>query len=153
MIVVDLKNLRDQVVLTPNMEKAVAFLEQSGQDNLAEGRVTVDGENVYVEVQTYDTIEGEISVLEAHRTYIDIQYVVEGEEIIGWASIDEVTETKAYGDDDHDYLLGTAAPDRVTQVRLKAGQLAVLYPVDAHAPRRAAGTSSAVRKLVVKVAI
>lgn len=152
MIVADLAHLRDQVVLTPNLEKAIDFLLSAGQDDLPVGRLPIDGDRVYAEVQAYDTVEGDIATFEGHRTYLDIQYVAAGEEIIAWASIDDVTETTPYHAE-HDYWLGTADADRVTPVRLKAGQLAVLYPVDLHAPRRAAGRSSAVRKLVVKVAI
>ena len=153
MIVSDLEHLRDQVVMTPNMETAINFLLESGQQEHPAGRLTVDGDRVFVEVQAYETIEGGDVTFEGHRTYLDIQYVVEGEEIIAWASIDDATVTTPYGPDGHDYWLGTVPADRVTNVRLKGGQLAVLYPTDAHAPRRAAGASMPVRKLVVKVAI
>ncbi len=152
MIVVDLANLKDQVVLTPNMQKAIDFLIESGQSSMPDGRVVVDGDNVFTEVQSYSTVEGGDVVFEGHRKYLDIQYVVSGEEIIAWASLKDVAETKSY-DAEGDYWLGSAQPDKVTEVRLGAGQLAVLYPVDAHAPRRAAGSSSPVKKLVVKVAI
>lgn len=152
MIVVDLAQLRGQIALTPNMETAIAFLEASGQDELAEGRLEIDGRNVYVEVQSYDTVEREADVFEGHRSYVDIQYVAAGVEIISWAALKDVTETKAY-DAEHDYWLGAATADKVTEVRLSAGQLAVLYPSDPHAPRKAAGSSSPVKKLVVKVAV
>jgi beta-galactosidase beta subunit len=41
----------------------------------------------------------------------------------------------------------------VTRVRLAAGQAVLLYPGDAHAPRRAASCPVKVMKIVVKVAI
>jgi beta-galactosidase beta subunit len=40
-----------------------------------------------------------------------------------------------------------------TPVRLAAGELAVLYPEDGHAPRLAARSPSPVFKIVVKVAV
>jgi YhcH/YjgK/YiaL family protein len=153
MIVANLEHLKDQVVLTPNMETAINWLIESGQAEHPAGRAVIDGDNVYAEVQAYDTIaEGE-PTFEGHVSYIDIQYVVEGEEIIAWANIDDVTVTTAYDVDKGDFWLGNAPAERVTNIRLKGGQLAVLYPTDAHAPRRAAGASAPVRKLVVKVAI
>jgi len=152
MIVSELRNLKSQVVMTPNLESAIDFLLERGNDELPAGRLVVDGERVYVEVQSYDTIEGGDWRFEGHRKYLDIQYVVEGQEIIGWASIADATVTTPYRDD-HDAWLGTVDPEFVTSVRLRAGQLALLYPEDAHAPRRAAGAVSPVRKLVVKVAI
>lgn len=152
MIVSDLTCLRKQISLTPNLERAIAYLTSHGQADLPAGRQIVDGDKVYVEVQRYETIEGPYDIFEGHRAYIDIQYVVEGEEIIGWASINDVTEKEPF-DTENDYWLATAPRESVTDVRLHSGQLAVLYPDDMHAPRRAAGQSSPVRKLVVKVAI
>ena len=152
MIVTDLVHLREQVVLTPNIEAAIAFLETSGQNEIAVGRVLIDGTSVYAEVQAYDSVVRDDEVFEGRRTYIDSQYVAAGEEIISWTSLANVTETKAY-DQQHDYWLGDAPKEKVTEVRLSAGQLAVLYPIDAHAPRKAAGASSPVRKLAIKVAI
>ena len=73
--------------------------------------------------------------------------------MIGWASLDDATATTPYGETGGDAWLGTVPAERVTNVRLRGGQLAVLYPTDAHAPRRAANGSMPVRKLVVKVAI
>lgn len=152
MIVTDLRHLRDQVILTPNMEKGIAFLEGLGPDDLPVGRAPIDGDNVYAEIQAYETKPGDPEVFEAHRRYIDIQFVARGEEVIAWTSDRHVTETVAYVDAD-DYRLGTADPDHVTRIRLESGQLAVFYPVDFHAPRRAAGAASPVSKIVVKVAI
>lgn len=151
-IVTDLTRLRKQIVLTPNLEKAITYLISHGQSDLPTGRQVVDGDKVYVEVQRYETIEGPYDTFEGHRAYIDIQYVVEGEEVIGWASINDVVEKEPF-DTENDYWLATAPRESVTDVRLHSGQLAVLYPDDMHAPRRAAGKASLVRKLVVKVAI
>jgi biofilm protein TabA len=151
-IVTDLVQLRDQVVLTPNMEAGINFLLNLGPDDLPVGRALIDGDNVYAEVQSYETVAGEATEFEAHSKYIDIQFVRRGEEIIAWASDRNITETTAYVDAD-DYRLGTAEADKVTQIRLTTGQLAVFYPIDFHAPRRAAGTPSAVSKIVVKVAV
>jgi biofilm protein TabA len=133
-IVTDLVHLREQVVLTPNMEKGIAFLLNLGPDDLPVGRAQIDGANVYAEVQAYETIAGEATEFEAHRKYIDIQFVARGEEIIAWTSDRTITETTTYVDAD-DYRLGTTDASNVTQIRLQAGQLAVFYPVDFHAPR------------------
>jgi biofilm protein TabA len=152
MIVVDLANLRDQAVLNPRMEAAIAFLQRDDLLDLPVGRELIDGTDVYAEVQAYETVEGGEVRFEGHRQYIDIQYVASGEEIIAYADLKDVTETKSY-DEENDYWLGTAPAEKTTLVRLSAGQLAVLYPVDAHAPRRAAGAPTHVRKFVIKVAI
>ncbi|MGD9715277.1 MAG: YhcH/YjgK/YiaL family protein [Thermomicrobiales bacterium] len=152
MIVSDLTTLRGQVALTANLEKAIDFLIEHGGEEFPIGRQVIDGDSVYAEVQAYETVDDSEWRFEGHRSYLDIQYVVEGSEIIGWASIDDVEVTTPYVEAG-DYWLGVAPAEKVTGVRLHAGQLAVLYPEDAHAPRRADGAVSPVRKLVVKVAI
>src|SRR5262245_2379075 len=122
MIVIDLKRVREQAVLTPNMETAIDFLLRSGQDELPLGRHPIDGDRVYAEVQAYDTLEGEIPHFEAHRSYIDIQYVASGDEIIGWASIDHGSVKTPY-DTEHDYWLANVDSAHVTEVRLTTGSL------------------------------
>ena len=151
MIVANLEHLKDQVVLTPNMLTAIEFLLAHGHDFHPAGRKAVDGDKVFVEVQSYQTIVGDTPTFEGHKSYVDIQYVVEGEEIIAWSNIDDVSITTPYDPAKGDFWLGTAPPKAVTKVHLKAGQLAVLYPTDGHAPRQAIGGSAPVRKLVVKV--
>jgi beta-galactosidase beta subunit len=60
--------------------------------------------------------------------------------------------TEAY-DKEKDVCFGQAKTGLWTPVRLGAGQLAVLYPGDAHAPRLAAGLPARAVKVVVKVAV
>jgi YhcH/YjgK/YiaL family protein len=151
-IVTQIEHLPEQINMTPGMQKAVEFLRLSRTQDLEDGEVELDGRTVYAVIQTYDTLPGAADKYEGHRKYIDIQYVAAGEEVIGWAYIDRVTITVPYVEKD-DYWLGTVPADEATPTRLAAGQVAVLYPTDAHAPRRAAGAAGPVKKIVVKVAV
>jgi biofilm protein TabA len=152
MIVANLEHLSTQLISSPAMEKAVAFLRGWDKNAHEVGRVVIDGSDVYAEIQAYDTLPSGAPVFEGHRTYIDLQYMVEGDEIITWASIDQVNITSPY-DAENDYWLGTASPEMTTSTRLTTGQLAVLYPTDGHAPRQSVGQPSPVKKIVVKVAV
>ncbi|MBI5406089.1 MAG: YhcH/YjgK/YiaL family protein [Nitrospirae bacterium] len=60
--------------------------------------------------------------------------------------------TEAY-DIEKDICFGIVSKSEITPVYLQAGQLAVLYPEDGHAPKLAAGAPSRVTKIVVKVAV
>lgn len=150
MIVTDLKHIDQQVELPIELMKAVEFLRLRDIRNLPDGAVQIDGQRVYAIVQRYETIETRDPKFECHRKYVDVQYIVSGEEIIGWAPIAQMTVTEAY-DEGKDICFGAMAAGKWTPVFLQAGQLAVLYPEDGHAPRLAAGTSSFVMKIVVKV--
>jgi biofilm protein TabA len=150
MIVTDIGHLGEQAALTPALRKALDFLRQVEGQTLADGRIEIDGDNVYAIAQSYQTLEGGVWAFEGHRKYLDVQYVAGGEEIIGWADAACVAITMPY-DPSKDAWLGTVPAEQITPVRLRAGQLAVLYPEDAHAPKRAAGLPQPVNKIVVKV--
>jgi biofilm protein TabA len=153
MIVATLDNLAVQMAPTPNLLRALGFLRQVYGTELPDGKVEIDGEDVFAFVQSYQTIaQGDPVVCEVHRKYIDVQYVAAGEEFIAWAPIEDLAVTKPY-DEAGDAWLGTAPAASCTLVRLCAGQLALLYPTDGHAPRLATGAPAPVQKIVVKVAV
>jgi biofilm protein TabA len=152
MIAARLEQATEQTASTPEFEKAYRFLMDSRNRALAEGRVEIDGDRVFALVQSYDTqVYGEAN-FEAHRKYADIQYIVGGEEIIGWAPLEKMTIIQEY-DPAKDAVLGKVPVAEQTQLRLCAGELGVFYPSDAHAPKQAAGKPARVSKIVVKVAL
>lgn len=152
MIVTDVAHLAEQATLTPALQKALSFLQALPSQPLADGRIEIDGSNVYALVLSYQTEAGGDWVFEGHRKYLDIQYVLSGEEVIGWAFLDRAAVTMPY-DPEKDAWLGTVPATEITPVLLAAGQLVVLYPTDAHAPKNAAGAEGPVKKIVVKVAV
>jgi biofilm protein TabA len=153
MVVSDVDRMAEQVAMTPNMKKALDFIHTSRGKELADGRVDIDGDQVYALVQSYDTsLAGDKPRLEGHKKYIDVQYVLSGHEIIGWALTDRVDVTVQY-DDAKDVWFGVADPSEFTPVHVFTGEAAIFYPTDAHAPRLAAGKPSFVKKVVIKVAV
>ncbi len=152
MIVTDVNHVEQQVLMTPGLKKAFDFIGRLDVQGLTDGKVEIDGENVFALVQSYETARTDIVKFEHHKKYIDIQYVLSGEEIIGWVPAEQMTITENY-DTMKDICFGTVERERMTPVYLKAGQLAVFFPDDAHAPRLAAHTPSSVLKIVIKVSV
>ena len=152
MIVTDLKDIDHQISMTLALKKAIEFLRLRGIHDLPDGKVEIEGNEVFAVVQRYETIKADAPKFEYHRKYIDVQFIVKGEEVIGWAPADRVTISEPY-DADRDICFGTAGKGEWTPVFLRAGQLAVLWPEDGHAPKLAAGAPTAVMKVVVKVAV
>lgn len=137
--------------MTPAFKKAIDFLQRPDIRNMADGRMDIDGEDVFAIVQRYETVKTDAPKFEYHRKYIDIQHIISGEEVIDWAPADRMTVTEKY-DPDKDICFGVVSKEEITSVFLHAGQLAVFYPEDSHAPKLPAGTPSSVFKIVVKVA-
>ena len=117
-------------------------------ENYETGRIEIDGDKVFLNRLAYAT--GDPSIFEAHREYIDVMYMVEGEETIYVKPTDKLGSiTKEY-DPDGDALLADFEKD-ATAVHLTAGSFIVLYPQDAHAPGCKYGESKNVKKIVGKV--
>jgi len=152
MIVADLESIRHQLPQTPELLQAIEFLHRKDLLELPDGQIPIDDKRVFAILQRYRTAHLESPQFEYHRKYIDLQYVLSGEEIIGWAPAADITASFNYNAG-QDVCYGLMQPGTWSPVHLRAGQLAVLWPEDGHAPRIALGTPCLVRKIVVKVAI
>ena len=128
---------------------ALKFLSETDFSKIELGRYELDGDNIFYMVQSYDT-DPDKTISEAHKKYIDIQYMVEGEEIIGVADISEDKElTEAKEENDVWFYDCKTEP-----LVLSTGKYMVLYPYDLHCPGVATnGTAMTCRKVVVKVKV
>ncbi|HCC48292.1 MAG TPA: YhcH/YjgK/YiaL family protein [Elusimicrobia bacterium] len=152
MILTRLEHADRQVPHAPGLKAALAFLRRPGLRELPDGRYEIDGERVYAMVQRYSTAPALPAKFEAHRKFIDVQYLAAGAETIAWAPLDRVEIGEPY-DGEKDACFGAAGAAWQVPAVLRAGELAVLYPEDAHAPRLPAGAPGPVVKVVVKVSI
>jgi biofilm protein TabA len=152
MIVTDLAHIDHQAMVTPSLRKAFDFLRGRDLLQLPDGRTEIDGDRVFALIQRYETERTDPPKFEFHRMYIDVQFIAAGVEVIGWAAAASMKVSEVY-DPARDICFGTVAPGSWTPVHLQAGQLAVFWPEDAHAPKGAAGPPSRVMKIVVKVAV
>ena len=145
-----IENLAQYAPLLPGLEKAVAFVSRKDLPQLPDGRVEIDGDRVFANVQTYDTKAIDMRGFEAHRKYADIQIVIGGEgELCGVAlPTEEQTIVTPY-DEAKDVLF--CAPPLCEWFRLTPGFFAIFLPQDAHEPGRQLGEVANVRKCVVKI--
>lgn len=137
--------------LSPRFAAAFAFLQQVREDK-PPGRYEIAGEEVYAFVQQHATKPVSERKFEAHRKYIDIQYMVRGRELIYWAPLPLLTTVTMPFDEKMDAALFAGIPEAVP-LQLRAGQYAILYPADGHAPSCAWDEPAEVLKVVVKVMV
>lgn len=141
-----IENAGTYKALGARIEKALDILKETDFAAMEPGRYDVDGAELYYLVQKYDSKEANDRP-EAHRKYIDIQYVFAGEECIGYAPLCAMEEEiEAKPEKDIFFYRG-----KVTDVKMPTGSFMVLYPQDAHAPGKAIGTPAPVGKVVFKV--
>ena len=149
MIIDQLENASQYYGLGTRIQAAFRYLQDTDLHNAAADRYAIDGDQVYAMVQEYTTKDASEVKWEAHRQYIDVQYVARGNERMGYANLGELTVIQDYQEKD-DYLLLEGEGDFLAMV---PGTFIILGPEDAHMPQIAAGTPSAVRKVVIKVAV
>jgi YhcH/YjgK/YiaL family protein len=114
-------------------------------------RLPVDGDALYLLVQTYQARSREQGRFEAHQHHTDLQYLCEGREWVECCDLHARPNLPAYDGKGNLYFpLGTETHSRLF---LEAGNVAVLFPNDAHAPclRVEDSPDQLVRKIVVKV--
>lgn len=151
MIFDTLDNADRYASLNSRFAKAFEYLRTvNGTQEL--GRVDLDGDDCYAIVQAYETKPVEKALFEAHRKYIDVQFVHSGRETILWAPLAAMKEETMAFTEEKDAALWKLVPD-VTPIHISDGQFAILYPEDAHAPCVEWDKPEQVFKVVVKVAV
>ncbi|MFH1092705.1 MAG: YhcH/YjgK/YiaL family protein [Candidatus Omnitrophota bacterium] len=142
-----LKNFNDYINVHPWFKQVSSYLE-GGIADIAVGRYAV-GDGVIALVSEYNSKDIGVGYIEGHRTYIDIQIMLNGTEKIGVCNIDDCK--KEPYDLEKDLQKMTGAVDFFT---LKPGYFAVFFPQDGHMPQIKAGQKSEhVKKMVIKVEI
>lgn len=136
--------------LGPTLRDAFDFLRNTDISRLPEGKHVIDGERLFAIVQQYHPKPVEEAAWEAHRRYIDVQYVAKGVERIGYAALrDSLKVTQPY-DAEQDIIFFDAHGDLF---EVAAGAFAIFMPQDLHAPCLISSASvgvADVRKVVVK---
>lgn len=112
-------------------------------------RVELKGDLVYCTRFTYETIPQEESFFEAHRRYLDIHIMVEGEERVDVNRPEDLNLTDAQEGNDFYAYQGESWHSTV----LKPGEFLVVFPGDAHRIKVQVDGPKTVSKAVFKVCI
>ncbi|HEX7494002.1 MAG TPA: YhcH/YjgK/YiaL family protein [Bacteroidales bacterium] len=131
--------------------KAFKFLKSNDLTKLELKRYDIDGDNLYATVSEYLSKNEETAKFEAHRKYIDIQYVIVGKEVMNIAPITTVKEVLTPYDVAKDIEFITV--DKIVNYKASPANFFIFFPGDAHRPGIKDGVNSSVRKLVVKLKV
>lgn len=148
MIIGDIKYSSRYENLHPSFKKAFEVAKNTDWFATELGKKEIDGEKLFIINSNPECLSKENQVLEYHKKYLDIHILLEGEETIGWKSLDDCQNEKKAFDTTDDYGLFNDTP--TTYVKLQPSQFAIVYPEDAHAPIIGEGK---IRKLVIKIMV
>ncbi len=147
MIIDTLQNSDLYTNVHPKFKQAFDFLKNTNLDELSTGKHEIDGELIFAIINKYETNTPEIVKLEAHKKYIDLQYVHHGNETLGFTSYTKQSPSQDYVESD-DFQLFEEDFDSIS---FKKGMFSILYPDDIHAPGLQLGNKENVVKVVIKI--
>ena len=128
----------------PFLKEVFDFL--SSLDKSSEERKYVINENIYAMLETSRPKKKEDQKPEVHRKYVDLQFIIDGKDVIGWKSMYDCKDVYKKYNSIKDIAFFNETPD--FQIKLSKGQFAIFFPQDAHAPLCG---QNPVKKCIVKI--
>ena len=144
-----IKNASQYAELHPDLPKVLQKIAAVDPLTAKAGRYDIPDSKAFFMIQKYETKDRSEGVWEAHRKYIDLQYVLSGIELIGYKEISRLQESVKYSEEtDAAFLQGDG-----DFLEMGEGMFMVLYPQDAHMPCISLDTPVSVVKIVAKLPV
>lgn len=127
MILGSLNNTEIIEKIHPAFKEAFDLLKTNDLKNIekSESNIEIGGENIFALVQKYQGKAKDELILEAHKKYIDIQFVVEGTEQMGWLDINKCTTVLSHYDDIKD--VASYANPSSSFVTVNANEFVIIF--------------------------
>jgi len=149
MILDKIENIQFYNGIGVRLKQAFEYITATDFSDMTPGKHIIN-DVMFVLVNDYLTKTDTAEILEAHKKYIDVQYLLKGKELIEYESYDNHLISQAY-DEVNDYLL--YKPNDTSKLKFTEGMVAVFFPDDLHMPGIIDRTPSNIKKIVVKVLI
>jgi YhcH/YjgK/YiaL family protein len=132
-------HFQQYIGLNPLFRRAFDFLEKTDFHKLELGKHSIVGDDLFVILMEYETKDASECKTENHKKYIDIQYMVEGEELMGVTLFKgqvpsvpyDETKEAAFYEINHD-----------STIKVSKGQFAIFFPYDLQQPSIKSGNAS-----------
>jgi len=148
MILSTLSQSSRYAALHPLFTKVFDTMRDTDLYNMVPGRYALAGDDLILIVEHVQGKPRADAWLEAHRRYIDIQLVLEGDETMGWKPLADCLNPMGEHSMEKDIRFFRDAP--ASWIAVPPDHFCIFFPEDAHAPLVGSG---AIRKLIFKVAI
>lgn len=147
----DIKTFAEHYEKHPERWKKVfQFLSDNDLATLPLGKQYLD-EDVILNIQEYITKEPGKELLEGHKKYIDLQFIVSGVELHGYAKLSDANETiKPYSEKEDIALYKVPV---ISYHVIKPDHFTIFFPDDIHLTNIQYGEKTPVRKIVFKVQV
>lgn len=130
--------------------QALCFLEEMRDWKKMNPGTEVQGSDIFANPVSFLSKPEEECVYEAHKKYIDLHYIVEGEEKIATADVEKLQVQVPY---DEIKDIGFYEGHECGSYLLKPGDFMVCFPSDAHKVGMMGESQNTVKKVVVKIKV
>ena len=145
MIVCPWKDIKKYASLLPGIDEAFDAVNALTEYEDKKNYPLSDGNRFFIAVQGTKAPD----VAEAHRNYLDIQYIVKGKEVMGWA---DLADCKPEGDFSEEKDIGFYSGE-FEFITVNEGICYVVFPEDVHMPSRHLDVPNDYVKIVVKLKV
>ena len=132
--------------ISPLMGKVIDFFRKTDIAKLTPGRIVLQGDDLFVNVNRQDAQTRDEVPIEAHKEYIDIQVPISSDEEMGFVSAAYLPNPSVPYSAEKDVAFYPGMCD--TYLNVKQGMFTVFFPGEGHAP---AITKDGILKIVVKI--
>jgi biofilm protein TabA len=147
MVIDRIENASLYFALGSGIAEALEYIKTNDLSKIEPGKYEIHKGKIQMQVNEYEQKSTDRVKLEAHRLNIDVQYWVNGSELMGYAPLQAQSVIEPYNEE-KDY--GLYAAD-ASFTKLEPGMFAILFPADLHTFVVDPQKDSKVRKIVFKV--
>ncbi len=149
MIIDKLSNSNLYSCFGKRINDALAYLIKTDFSKLKHGKYEIDSDNIFSLISEYQTKDETEGKLEAHKKYIDVQFVAKGSELLGFAPLKNQKIISEYNEqNDIIFYEGDKS-----FIKVDEGMFAIFFPSDVHMPGIKCKEKAYVKKVVVKVKV
>lgn len=145
MVIDYIENINTYSFINKNFEKGVKFARSLFDKPV--GKYECD--DIFAFVQEGSTKNTDETKFESHIKYMDIQFVVEGSEILGWQNINKLTVADEYNEDS-DMILYIGNGENI---KISENMFYIVHEKDGHKPCTHISNQTNYKKVVLKLKI
>lgn len=145
-----IENLKLYIPYNEKIKVVCDYLAKTDIHTLEVGKYDI-GEGVRVVVNAFTPKTREAARWETHKKYIDLQYLIEGDESMGYLPVEEVEAAEYDAEKDVSHPTPKAGAS-VSEIALTTGCFAFLEPRDAHRPSVKLHADAS-KKLIFKIPV
>lgn len=146
MILDTLDRLEKYGYISQLMDKVLDFFQKTDLSTLEPGRIVLQGDDLFVNVNRQGALTRQEVPIEAHKEYIDIQVPISSDEEMGFISASSMPAPSVPYSAEKDVAFFPGQCD--TYLNVRKGMFTVFFPGEGHAP---AITKDGIIKLIVKI--